>query len=78
MKKKFILGLAFAALAAGGCLIAGSSSPRHQFTPEEIANIEALSGNEGNVQKAKCQGSCMCICVNGPDFIIHGHLKFIY
>ena len=46
MKKKFLLGLVFAALAAGGCFLAGNSTPRHQFTPDEIANIEALTPGE--------------------------------
>ena len=46
MKTKLFIGLAFAALAAGGCFLAGNSTSRHQFTPEEIANIEALSGVE--------------------------------
>lgn len=46
MKKKLLFGLAFAALVAGGCFLAGNSTPRHQFTPEEIANIEALTAGE--------------------------------
>lgn len=46
MKKKFLLGLAFAALAAGGCFLARNSTPSHQFTPDEIANIEALTAGE--------------------------------
>lgn len=46
MKKKLLFGLAFAALAAGGCFLAVNTPPRHQFTPDEIANIEALSEQE--------------------------------
>lgn len=54
MKKKLLFGLAFAALVAGGCFLAGNSTPRHQFTPDEIANIEALSENESNEEKKTC------------------------
>ncbi len=49
MKKKFLLGLAFAALAAGGCFLAENSTPRHQFTSDEIANIEALTAGEATI-----------------------------
>ena len=46
MKKPFYFGLAFAALAAGGCFLMGNSTTSHQFTPQEIANIEALTATE--------------------------------
>ena len=49
MKKKLFFGLAFAALAAGGCFLAGNSTPRHQFTSDEIANIEALTAGEATI-----------------------------
>lgn len=49
MKKKFLLGLAFAALAAGGYFLAGNSTPDHQFTSDEIANIEALTAGEATI-----------------------------
>lgn len=51
MKGKLFIGLAFAALATGGCFLAGNSTPRHQFTPEEIANIEALTAGESATGK---------------------------
>jgi len=51
MKGKLFIGLAFAALAAGGCFLAGNSTPRHQFTPDEIANIEALTQTEDEGNK---------------------------
>lgn len=57
MKGKLFIGLAFAALATGGCFLAGNSTPRHQFTPEEIANIEALTENESNEDKKTCYSS---------------------
>ena len=46
MKKQFYFGLVFAALATGGCFLAGNSTSRHQFTPDEITNIEALTAGE--------------------------------
>lgn len=46
MKKKFLLGLAFAALAAGGCLIAGNNNAGYDLTPEQIANLDALTQGE--------------------------------
>ena len=49
MKSKLFIGLAFAALTAGGCFLAGNRAPRHQFTPDEIANIEALTAGEGGL-----------------------------
>ncbi|MDE6095942.1 MAG: hypothetical protein K2G52_07125 [Muribaculaceae bacterium] len=49
MKKKLFFGLAFAALAAGGCFLAVNTPPRHQFTTDEIANIEALTAGEGGL-----------------------------
>lgn len=57
MKKKFLLGFAFAALAAGGCFLAGNSTPRHQFTPDEIANIEALTEGESATGTRTCYSS---------------------
>lgn len=48
MKVKLFIGLAFAAIATGGCFLAGNSAPRHQFTPDEIANIEALTAGESS------------------------------
>ena len=65
MKKKFLLGLAFAALAAGGCFLAGNSNsiPRHQFTPDEIANIEALTQNEsGAIVVVGCKSMRNATC----------------
>ena len=63
MKKKFLLGLAFAALAAGGCFLAGNSTPRHQFTPDEIANIEALTQNEsGGIVVVGCKSMRNATC----------------
>ena len=49
MKRRLFIGLALAALAAGGCFLAGNSAPRHQFTPDEIANIEALTAGEATI-----------------------------
>ncbi|MDE6095944.1 MAG: hypothetical protein K2G52_07135 [Muribaculaceae bacterium] len=49
MKRRLFIGLAFAALAAGGCFLAGNSAPRHQYTPDEIANIEALTAGEATI-----------------------------
>lgn len=43
MKKKLFFGLAFAALAAGGCFLNGTNTSNHNLTPDQIANIDALS-----------------------------------
>lgn len=56
MKKKLFFGLAFAALAAGGCLIAGNHNAGYDLTPEQIANLEALSAYESSYA---CPGGCM-------------------
>lgn len=56
MKKKLFFGLAFAALATGGCLIAGNYNAGYDLTPEQIANLEALSAYESSY---KCPGGCM-------------------
>ena len=62
MHKKFLLGRAFIALATGGCFRAGNSTPRHQFTSDEIANIEALTQSEDIGATITCssgnQGRC--------------------
>ena len=64
MKSKLFIGLAFAALATGGCFLAGNSTPRHQFTPDEIANIEALTAGESSTTgvQVQCQTLYSSLC----------------
>ena len=77
MKKKLLFGLAFAALVAGGCFLAGNSTPRHQFTPDEIANIEALSDVKPTIT---CSGGPCGVCYdrNNIDQCVFTGFQFHY
>lgn len=56
--KKLILGFSLSVFAIGGFFIANGSATQRQYTPEEIANIEALTAGEsggGHVVVCNCK-----------------------
>lgn len=64
--KKLLIGLAFTALGVGGFFLAGNSEPKHEYTSDEIANIEALTSGEATItcSKPPC-GRCYMRQPNG-------------
>lgn len=77
MKKKLVIGgLAIAALTTGGFLLSESRAQAYDFTPTQISNLEALSGNEtpGVVSCSECKNS-VCFVYSGSTLTATYHDK---
>ena len=77
MKKKFLLGLAFVAIVAGGCFLAGNNTSNHDLTPDQIANIDALSDVKPTItcNRAPCG---VCYDRNDMDQCVFTGFQFHY